>query len=210
MKKRVIAVLLSAVMLMTTAMLAACNSGSQPGEVGGTQSEEPGTSSGKQTGQWAFFVDGKTFELPMTLAELEAMDMNIVSDSEREKIVTTPNEKFLLVAATYKDNSKIYQIKVVTGDDVSKGAENAMVQGLVNSVCQKDLFSVKGGVALGSSFEDVTNAFGEEYTVSYQQNNEDLLKGRAMFYYGGNDDGMIFIMEDGKVNSIEVLANRSK
>ena len=77
---------------------------------------------------------------------------------------------------------------------------------ITNTHMNKDLFTLKNNIGLGSSLNDVINAFGNNYTVT-GKTDDDLNKGYTVITYGSKSSGVMFNFEDGILQYIELLAD---
>ncbi len=161
-----------------------------------------------QNSKWGLTINGKTIELPCTLADLESAGVNILIDSDKEDILNTANKKFTMIAATCEEDGDPIYLTIITGADTSQKEKNATVTILTNTTVGGSKFAIKNGIALGSDVNDIIEAYGEEYITSNDKNN--LSDGYVVLKYGSLEDGAMFNFQDGKLTYIEFFVNQGE
>lgn len=205
--KRVFTFLIVALMIFT---LAAC--GDKDDKVDGNNNDNQqveNKDSNSLDGGWGIKINGKAVTLPCTLSDLVKIDVNIYSEFDKETILNSANETFTMIAATYGENTEPIHLKIVTGSAADKKEANATVKIITNTKMDSSLFELKGGIALGSSIDDVIKTFGTDYNMT-GATGDDIHSGYIVINYGTKADGAMFNFKDGILEYIEILADKGE
>ena len=71
------------------------------------------------------------------------------------------------------------------------------------------LFELKGGIALGSTIDDVIKTFGDNYNMT-GATGDDIHSGYVVINYGTKANGAMFNFKDGVLEYIEILADKGE
>lgn len=212
MKKSIVRSVFAIVMVLVMVLsFAACDKETANTDKGtSNNSGEQGNNgtNNNQSTKWGLTINGQTVELPCTLADLESVGVNILIESDKERILNSTNQKFTMIAATCEEDGNTIYLTIMTGADSSKKEKNATVTILTNTTVGGSSFKIKNGIALGSSVSDVISAYGEEYITSNDKNN--LNSGYVVLKYGSLEDGAMFNFQDGKLTYIEFFVNQGE
>ena len=168
---------------------------------------------------WGLTINGKSINLPCTLKDLKDADITISSDYDYEQVMNTVNTKFSNIAAGNDNWTRYIYLTIVTGDDTSKKESNAIVNVITNKITTniygqsdtskiitKEQFHLKGDIAIGSTSNDVTSIFGNEYTVYADQDGDKNLSGNMTgIYYTNKQSTLYLIFKKGILHSIEIV-----
>ncbi len=166
---------------------------------------------------WTISINGKNITLPCKLSELTKTGLKIYSEYDYERIINSQNETFSMIYAVSEGWKEGVYLKIVTGDNLAKKEENATVTVITNMVTTdmygrfdmsdnttKEQFHLKDGVAIGSSKEQVLNAFGNNYV---QAGDETMGIWDTLIWqivYKEESNSVMFYFKNGVVHIIEV------
>ncbi len=146
-------------------------------------------------------IDGKDFEFPCTLKELDELGLALLYEDELQSLRTATNERFGMVLSNRTDFNLIYCMEAC--DDPSKGDENINVTGITTNKATKEQFSLNGDVYIGVSIDDAIASLGEDYNVVAALDPKDLCNGTVRINYVIDKERLIIDAKDGIVTYIE-------
>lgn len=205
--KRVFTILLAVLMIFT---LAAC--GGKDGKTDGNNNNKQqvdNQGANNSDSGWGVKINGKAVTLPCTLADLAKINVNIYGEFDKETVLNSANETFTMIAATCGEDTNPIHLKIVTGGAADKKEANATVKIITNTKMDGSLFELKGGIALGSSIDDVIKTFGDNYNMT-GATGDDIHTGYVVINYGTKADGAMFNFKDGVLEYIEILADKGE
>ena len=210
--KKIISIFLVVVMAVS---FFACSA--NPSESGGDGTEDTGKKNNNtQTNttitaksEWDLYLNGNKVNLPCTLEDLNKAGVEIYSDVEKQSILESENKSFFLVTASCGDTYNFISLCIETGENSSKGAANAIVNVIVNKDTNGSAFKMKGDICIGSSADDVIKTFGDDYKVTGTEG-DDIRTGYKSVLYGTENDGALFLFEDGILAKVEIYAKEVK
>ena len=207
-------IVLLAVVIMSVILITTIATQKSYGE--GSDSTNKGNNTGKSS-LYTISINGKNITLPCKLSELTKTGLKIYSEYDYERIINSQNETFTMIYATSEGWKNGVYLKIVTGDNSTKKEENAMVTVITNMVMTsmsgkydisdnttKEQFHLKGGVAIGSSKQEVIAAFGDNYIQSGEEAMSlfDTLVWQIVYVEGNNS--AMFYFKNGVVTTIEM------
>lgn len=212
-KNKFLKILVLGVVAILMLSLAACGNDSENNTSGdGANNNNVSQSNNEDenlTSMWGLQINGKSIQLPCTLADLARADIGIYEDYDRENVLGSENETFTMIAATCGSDTHPIHLKITTGSDAGKQEANATVKIITNTKMDGSLFKLKNNIALGSSLDDVIKAFGENYNLS-GATEDDIHNGYTVINYGTKASGAMFNFENGVLTYIEILADEGE
>lgn len=152
-------------------------------------------------------IEGKEFELPITLKELEELDLVQMNDYDNEQVRNAQNKRFGMIMNPRQDFSLIYSMEAL--DDPSKGAENVNVIGISTYKATKEQISLNGDVCTGITIDEAIESLGDDYNVVAALDSEDLYNGTVRINYTNDNEHIIVDAKNGIVTYIEYSSDWS-
>ncbi|MBQ4104208.1 MAG: hypothetical protein IJC90_07080 [Clostridia bacterium] len=152
-------------------------------------------------------IEGKEFELPITLKELEELGLVQMNDYDNEQVRNAQNKRFGMIMNPRQDFSLIYSMEAL--DDPSKGAENVNVIGISTYRANKDQIALNGDVCTGITIDEAIESLGDDYNVVAALDSEDLYNGTVRINYTNDNEHIIVDAKNGIVTYIEYSSDWS-
>ena len=146
-------------------------------------------------------IEGKEFEFPITLKEMEDLGLVFINDSDRERVTTAQNAKFGIINSPRSDFSLIYSMEAC--DNPSKEAENVNIVGISTYRANKDQIALNGDVCTGITIDEAIESLGDNYNLVGALNPDDLHYDSVRINYTNDKEHIIVSAQDGIVNYIE-------
>ena len=146
-------------------------------------------------------IDGKDFEFPCTLKELDELGLALLYEHDLENLRAATNEHFGMVISNRTDFNLIYGMEA--GDAPSKGDENINVTGIITNKATKEQFSLNGDVYIGISIDDAIASLGDDYSIVGAVNPDNIYLDATKINYVNDTEYIIVGAIDGVVNYIE-------
>ena len=146
-------------------------------------------------------IEGKEFEFPITLKEMEDLGLVFINDSDRERVTTAQNAKFGIINSPRSDFSLIYSMEAC--DNPSKEAENVNIVGISTYRANKDQIALNGDVCTGITIDEAIKSLGDTYEVVAALNTEDLTYDTVRIGYYNDNEHILVDAMDGVVTYIE-------
>ena len=146
-------------------------------------------------------IDGKDFQFPCTLKELDELGLALLYEDELQSLRTATNERFGMVLSNRTDFNLIYSMEAC--NDPSKGDENINVIGIITNKATKDQFVLNGDVYIGVTLDDAIASLGDDYNIAGAVNPDNIYSDAAKINYVNDNEQIIIGAIDGVVNYIE-------
>lgn len=146
-------------------------------------------------------IEGKEFEFPITLKEMEDLGLVFINDSDRERVTTAQNAKFGIINSPRSDFSLIYSMEAC--DNPSKEAENVNIVGISTYRANKEQIALNGDVCTGITIDEAIESLGDNYNLVGALNPDDLHYDSVRINYTNDKEHIIVSAQDGIVNYIE-------
>ena len=146
-------------------------------------------------------IEGKEFDFPITLKEMEDLGLVFINDSDRERVTTAQNAKFGIINSPRSDFSLIYSMEAC--DNPSKEAENVNIVGISTYRANKDQIALNGDVCTGITIDEAIESLGDNYNLVGALNPDDLHYDSVRINYTNDKEHIIVSAQDGIVNYIE-------
>lgn len=210
--KKLLAVLLALAMIFA---MTACGEKTENGEDNSTESRQSDASNGAETStanqeednddeetvatsiaMVQFF--GKVVKIPCSLADLEAMDIHLWSEDEREQILSTPNGLSYMCNLVYGDNDIPMEAFFVHDE-----AGNITLEAVNNTGIGKDYFEYSG-FGCGDSIDDVIVILGKADSCIITNGGDDIHSGPVRLVYVNGNESVRISFRDGVLTQFEV------
>ena len=152
-------------------------------------------------------IEGKEFELPITLKELEELGLVQMNDYDNEQVRNAQNKCFGMIMNPRQDFSLIYSMEAL--DDPSKGAENVNVIGISTYKATKEQISLNGDVCTGITIDEAIESLGDNYNLVGALNPDDLHYDSVRINYTNDKEHIIVDAKNGIVTYIEYSSDWS-
>lgn len=178
--------------------------------------------SGTTNNKWEISINSHNITLPCKLSELTKIGLKIENEYNYNQIVNSQNKTFTTISASsegWKNGINVL-LEIVTGNDSSKKEENAMVTRIENSVSTDlygkydisksttiEQFHLKNNISIGSTKEDVLNAFGDNYEEIF---NNKTIRNETFesIRYSEGDNKVVFQFKGGKTTFIYIMNDK--